>query len=536
VGYIIPSCEAMVAVLSSALLSPQPRRRNSRFVPRVRRAMHHPEDWDAEIYAAGRIFHAQDPLQAIQRWRALCTQRNAVVGLCRVPAEVFVHIVLILLHDGLELHAPAFSIRAIGGVCTHIRRMILEAPVLWSNINLRQNVRWLQLCVERSQSALLSLSYSYSVYILLKPTSDGHEPKRLSLLATLLPRAHHLELKLTLCPSDLLPELFSQQPGPTVLRALNCSFSRDGPSDMFAAARPDSFPLLKELTLQHAVLSDHVANMTSLTHLNLYHLRLTQGQRSLIEIFKNAPGLQFISLEYLECYRAQIADETTLVLPHLKTFRLSTDISTCLLLLRLLPLPREECTVAVTKQPGVAANPDVHLPSTRDRILDILFKGAFVYRDDATTPEEFEVSVSGYPRACLVKIQMQGDTRRSSYSEPGVDGFLQFDRVLRFAKTLQVHGDAVSYVFSPAASDPALVFPAVKKVVIENGENDFTELTRWLHARTCAGKRLHIVNFRERSGITIQKQLIEFKHEVMIRGLAEIVLQDGELITIHNDQ
>jgi hypothetical protein len=80
------------------------------------------------------------------------------------------------------------------------------------------------------------------------------------------------------------------------------------------------------------------------------------------------------------------------------------------------------------------------------------------------------------------------------------------------------------------------MFPAVKDVVIENGENDFTELTRWLHARASAGKRLHIVNFRERSGITIQKQLIEFKHEVMIRGLAEIVLQDGKLINIHHDQ
>jgi hypothetical protein len=99
---------------------------------------------------------------------------NALNPFCRLPAEILQQILGILVCDGYEsaldlLESPIRSgldlvesstdWKQIMLVCSHLRRLAVESPLLWTHIHVtRWNVEWVQLCAERAGSAPKILS------------------------------------------------------------------------------------------------------------------------------------------------------------------------------------------------------------------------------------------------------------------------------------------------------------------------------------------------------------------------------------------
>jgi hypothetical protein len=88
----------------------------------------------------------------------LRARQNALSGLCRLPHELLVNILLCLQliepphpEHGLT-RDDIYDIRwaRVMLVCVHVRRVALSAPVLWATFRARVGARWMALCLSRA--------------------------------------------------------------------------------------------------------------------------------------------------------------------------------------------------------------------------------------------------------------------------------------------------------------------------------------------------------------------------------------------------
>jgi hypothetical protein len=96
---------------------------------------------------------------------------NALMPLCRLPAEVVVRIIGHMqdhhtLDEDLRFLPRDRTWRTIMGACTRLRMIAISSPVVWSFIDHRWPRRWVELCLSRAGI------HPLSVYIEVKDNND----------------------------------------------------------------------------------------------------------------------------------------------------------------------------------------------------------------------------------------------------------------------------------------------------------------------------------------------------------------------------
>jgi hypothetical protein len=83
-------------------------------------------------------------------------QRNALTLLCRLPGELIVliaqHLIAGSRWERLRVFTPFLS------VCQHLRTLLIEASVLWTDVHFTWSTTWIDRCLARSKTQRLDIS------------------------------------------------------------------------------------------------------------------------------------------------------------------------------------------------------------------------------------------------------------------------------------------------------------------------------------------------------------------------------------------
>jgi hypothetical protein len=496
--------------------------------------------------------------------RRLLTRRNALAPLCNLPTEVLLDILDLLSARILTNHAERQEYKrgrgrvgwvGVMGTCTRMRSLVLNTPRLWADVNLNRNEEWARLCLERSISFHLQVSFD----------EKGAIPWR--------------ECR---CSEDEIPSIPKDQ----VLRlnhSFETSFPRASilnlnfqwPDQLFHAAcdvlRAPSLPYLRSLTytmdyeffIDDGFLSDDATPVlrgaTALTHLVLnaikflppglslpslvhFELKTDAGPYTQVDLFsflRRSPLLEHLCVDVRYSRRPPIQPPNVepIHLPRLLTLDLKTKLSCLMSHLSALPPPQDKLCVS-----GEAvlynSNDTAHGDATTS------LKEVFIYMWDMLDVTQ---------KTPVVEITNTHAQEHSSLelTHPGtrihtvVFSCTSSIRILRSlldpVRSIRVAGPYRPGLWDWATTDPLLNLASAESVAVAHmcDERVQASLCAWLLARTDVNRRIRVLDLR---GCTRQRQpdcvcdeaekdsLQRMAPELRDAGLAEMVLVEGRAL------
>jgi hypothetical protein len=506
--------------------------------------------------------------ESSMRIRRLQSRRNALVPLLRLPTEILLRIVEMLVHYTCTFYSPVKRLeekwRAFMGACTHMRFLILDSPRFWAHIDLSRSVNWIELCMQRAQTSSVTVFFDDCVIPGLDGECDGCSDcdsneegmtcerniddevasaiysRRLSSITQLaqeiLPRATRAEILVSRHPDfRFIIDDVIRLPLPR-LHAL--AYIADGidPADKDEDI-PNSrdilrgSPALVDLVLHEANVSVAGLRLPALTRLELKYVSILEGPEHMFHLLETASNLQHLDLfvwsyESYEHHGSHL-HLRPIHLPHLHTVHLNVPLPVYISHLRVLPAPSTELTVNAER-----ITPS-KLAKLFDHVWTLLDLRQIVH---ATLHRYFEAHNLGM-----------------TFSHPGIrtgkvthiwqSGCRNAQPTLARLKAIRVTSSPNEYplqLFEAAAQDPLHHLCSVDVVVMNSACDPWahaqTSLCAWLRARVLVGRRISQVDLRgcglqSICGLGTQeaKRLERIAAELRIEGLADEVLVEGEI-------
>jgi hypothetical protein len=331
---------------------------------------------------------AQQILDLQNHERTLKTRRNALTLICRFPNDVLLRILSMLVqldHPSLlaafrprgkptrcgqntskaipHPHGPDSTAWAhITWVCAHIRRVALDAPLLWRHIDFERRA-WAKICLERSGSVPI-FACVWGSFDEEALRAAAHRMQRLSISA-----AESQTREATM-------NAFLKSEFPLLQTLHNSSGGGFELSDTFLNGQASK---LTSLSLTGGLLTGSAPSLPALTHLTLKFMRVTGSFEALFKFLENAPELTDLLLAGMEPSQrlrdipASTNQPTTrefVSLPKLASVYLYNTILHTSAILPGLPNPLGLLYVAPSGQDMLLSNSSPSWPSTIARIYD----------------------------------------------------------------------------------------------------------------------------------------------------------------------
>jgi hypothetical protein len=331
---------------------------------------------------------AQRILDLQNHERTLKTRRNSLTLICRIPNDVLLRIFSILVqldHPSLlaafrprgkptrwgqntskaipHPHGPDSTAWAhITWVCTHIRRVALDTPLLWRHIDFERRA-WARLCLERSGTVPI-FACVWGSFDEEALRAAAHRMQRLSVSAA---ESQTREATMNAFLKSELPLLETLH---------NTSGGAFELSDRFLSGQASK---LTSLSLTNGLLTGSTPSLPALTHLTLRSMTVAGSFEALFNLLDNAPGLTDLLLmamvpsQRLRDIPASTNQPTTrecVSLPKLASVYLYNTILHTSAILSGLPNPLASLYVAPTGQDMLQSNSSPSWSSTIARIYD----------------------------------------------------------------------------------------------------------------------------------------------------------------------
>jgi hypothetical protein len=492
--------------------------------------------------------------------RQLFTRRNALAPLCNLPTEVLLDILELLSPRTQTNHGDVLWRRyrrgrvgwvGVMGTCTRMRSLVLNTPRLWADVDLSRNREWTRLCLERSISFHLQVSFDeedalhWSEYEDETPSIPEDQVLHLShSFETSFPRASVINLNILLT-HQLFHAACNVLRAPRLphLRSLayttNCDFLI---GDKFQS--DNAVPVLRGATaLTHLVLSgiqflSPELSIPSLVHFELQTLAGAYSQADFCNFLRHSPLLEHLCLNvrYSRPSLSQPADVVPIHLPHLLTLDLTMNVSYLVSHLNALPAPKDKLCVYVA---GVlyTSNYTAHNPT-------LLLKEVFIYMWDMldVTQKTPVVEITNTHAQEHSSLEFTHSGTRIHTVAFNCAGSLSVLRpVLDPVRSIRVIGLSWPGMWDWAAKDPLYHLASVESVEVSHMCNERVQasLRAWLLARTGVNRRVRVLDLRGcdqprrpecMSGETEKEGLQRMAPELRDAGLAEMVLIEGKAL------
>jgi hypothetical protein len=452
--------------------------------------------------------------------RALCSRRNALTPLCRLPIDILIHILHHLVWDSqpptrfdqepsdyrsvvIDEQDPQDWTRVLG-VCTHIRNIALESPSLWTCISLRWPPERWQLSLERSGAAPLFVCVTNKTsHRNTLPRIDHSIPY----FAQVVSRAHHACIWFTQADEDelmtLLPSFCYHWPA---LRSLVVHF---GPLQ-----RPFSLPPvllggsstnLTDLFLSSVNLIADGSSFPALVRLQFVRT-VAQKARYLWSFIQGAPALRCLYLSDVRIVEPAKVEVQSVQLPRLLRLQLSVTLQWMMLLIRALPLPRVEYELNIIDERASSSSlitraqdydmvhrlfehQTAHVPEAA--AAKLAYRARFLHGHRAPTPT-YDLTLRCTVGTCAISFKHHIPTTLAPLKG-----------LLGLAREVHVAGGSVDSVFKEVLRFPGL-FASSTHVVITGWCGPLGAFLQWLEARAQASNWVKVVDFQQRTPDVVQ--------------------------------
>jgi hypothetical protein len=435
----------------------------------------------------------EDDTQSIgskARLRGLKTRKNALTPLLALPDDVLYKILHALVCSdhysfnyntlGRLPHLPhrAFTKPSVWmpvmGVCTQLRNLAIESPLLWSYLDFgsRSRAEWIDLCLARCTVAPLSIC---------SRTTHGVAN---GLNATHIRRARVLILD-GFRQVDVPMELLSHAaPFLHFFCSINQWPLHHKLSNTFLSGASN---MLTELIFYRVHLAATVPELPSVTHLHLDWVLVDDEAVRIHRLIKHMPRLEHLAVYGLQC-TGQDDTLTPLHFPRLRALHISAEAPFVISFLTILPVPRDECLFKIEISPPQSPVPDTDPRSIALRTMAFQRVQRFL---GPSSGSPFGLTVHLYPQLFnygetfyyFVLRQLTASGREVTFEDESrtISGY---GRTWLGVKDLRVHGSAVAALFDYIAEgvlETALV--DVEYLVLQHPSGDLASVLKWVSAR-----------------------------------------------------
>ncbi|KAJ6517413.1 hypothetical protein C8R47DRAFT_1087229 [Mycena vitilis] len=249
---------------------------------------------------------------------------NQKLAVSRLPPELMSEIFM-LLCEASDL--GDYSWFVCSHVCSGWRRIALDAPHLWGHV-LFGSYTWMQLCIERSKSTLLTIEADLAINPSVQPL--------VSEALALTERIGGIRLRFIRLYDGLEKQLTSNFPMLTSLTLENAG-SRSIPIDFDTVIQP--YPKLQTLSIHSAlaVIPPLPAQLVRLELTNGYGGMDLMGWETFASALQSLVELETLIIQGLPLPSPSAS--WPLLLPNLRELRLSSTPNHCLLFVRALRCP-----------------------------------------------------------------------------------------------------------------------------------------------------------------------------------------------------
>jgi hypothetical protein len=448
------------------------------------------------------------------RLRRLQARGNALVPFCRLPIEILVRIMDILAAPTSDApQTPADKEEKteekggglagwthVMGTCTRMRSLVLNTPRLWAEVDLTRNAEWVKLCMERSASCPLIVTFDEDLVPWLGCECEmGERPKfseeRSAFLEehfkSTLPRASsvniHLPNHYELAPS--IDEVLCRTAFPH-LRSLTYlvdeAYDQDPTLDISREFLGGA-SALTQLILGGMEISVCDLSLPSLIRLELRHVEIIEGPVALARFVAQTPLLRDLRLEVNFQHTPSHPSILPIHLPHLRTLHIRTDSAVCLAYLRAFSVPKDELHADARSRsfPDPASLQEEFLSYIWD-MLDLDGNTPMIKigcADNDHRPHSVSLEIA-HPGKCIPYVRYQSTT-----SLPNLQAILNRVRAIHITpgKTLSLY-----QLITPTQ------LRACEHVIIDTAGThmDHNLLRSWLRARVDAGHRVRVLDLR----------------------------------------
>jgi hypothetical protein len=489
--------------------------------------------------------------------RQLFTRRNALAPLCNLPTEVLLDILDLLSPRTQTNHGDKLWRRygrgrvgwaSVMGVCTRMRSLVLNTPRLWADVNLNRNVEWTRLCLERSMSSHLQVSFDeedalhWSEYEDKQPSIPEDQVLHLGhSFETSFPRASVINLNI-----ELTDQLFHtvcdvlRAPSLPYLRSLtyttNCDFFID--EELLSDG---AIPVLRGATaLTHLVLTtiqflSPELSLPSLVHFELETHAGAYSQAAFFNFLRHSPLLKHLCLDVrYPCHSLnRPADVVPIHLPCLLTLDLTMDMSYLMSHLNALPAPKDKPCVYVE---GFMFTSN-HAAHDATALLKEVFIYMWAMLDVTQKTPVVEITNAYAQEHSSLELTHPG-TRIHTVAFNCAGSLSVLRPVLDPVRSIRVIGLCSPGIWDWAARDPLHNLASVESAEVSHmcDKRLQASLCAWLLARTGVNRRIRVLDLRGCgrprqtdcvSGETEKEVLQRMAPELMDAGLAETVLVEG---------
>jgi hypothetical protein len=318
-------------------------------------------------------------------------RRNAATPFGRLPPELIIQILAYAVASGHsdKSQIPKYDARWSRAmlICAYIRAIALSTPALWTLIDCRWSLPWIDLCLERARNKSITLS------------AEAKAPIRV--LGGLLHKCRGLAIEANSlqtedCPQRRLEALLCADGDPSNIESFQFYGSSSSPvhiTPLFLGGVCDS---LRSLVL-HGVDVQETPSFPALRHLELKWVHTDRTCLSLLRMLERAPLLETLSIAHVyirdaQPFTALHQNETGQPCPDLhllRTLRVCstlTGVSVLLRILQSLPNPSDELSITVENYDNLSALD----ASFKQRIEEVYTRIAqFWYRKTSSSLAQF---------------------------------------------------------------------------------------------------------------------------------------------------
>jgi hypothetical protein len=278
-------------------------------------------------------------------------QRNALLPVCSLPAELFVKVVAMLQHDqGARIGVPTVRSEPLNrtwcwvmNACAYFRDLTRNTPTLWNTIDFCYSpTGWINMCLRLSQDTPL----------FIRDTTGRSK--------SVFSRAHLAHLDGEAVTGDILNE-----PAPN-LKGLVVSYANEpfGVMRSFLGGASIALTFLHLLGRKISLEGSPAMPFLRCLILEFMHMEPELSLQSLVGLIAHAPRLEIVCIEDLHLQLTESSDTIEVldraVLPNFQTLLIVGEAVVVSALLRLFPTPAKHLDIRVHENAQVQHQVLIH--------------------------------------------------------------------------------------------------------------------------------------------------------------------------------